>query len=189
MPRAARCSKILPDRAAPALAIALALAAAQFASSAIAQEETEEDAAPWAESAVVLPVFPGDADLIEFGLDRPTANRYYIDPRSIWVAPEGVVRYALVIVSSGGARNLSYEGLRCETRERRLYATGRADGTWARARRSDWLPLSHDGPSRYQLILDRRYLCPNRIAVRSAEEGIRALRSGGHPDVKIDQTN
>ncbi len=148
-----------------------------------------EEQPPWAEAKVAPPEYPGETGLIEFVLDRPTANRYFVDPLSLSVADDGVVRFTLVLNARGGANSVTYEGIRCATRERRLYATGRAEKAWATARDSDWRPIELTGPNRYHAMLYKQFLCPNRRPIRSAKEGIVALKRGVHPDVRIEYAN
>ena len=42
---------------------------------------------------------------------------------SLTVGTDGVVRYTVVVTSPAGARNVNYEGIRCDTYEWRLYAS------------------------------------------------------------------
>jgi hypothetical protein len=91
------------------------------------------------------------------------------------------VRYTLVILTSGGATNISYEGIRCSNRQVRLYATGRADRSWAPARLSAWRPIENKPVNRHHAALSRDYFCPNGSAITSAAEGLDALKRGKHP--------
>lgn len=149
----------------------------------------EVDQPPWSEAQVALPTYPTDAGLIEFTLDRPTSNRFYLDSRSLSAGIDDVVRFTAVVDAQGGARSIAYEGIRCATRERRLYAVGRADGTWAMVHDSTWRSIELTGPNRYHALLYRQFLCPNRRPIQSAEEGVAALRHGSHPDVRFEHRN
>jgi hypothetical protein len=104
---------------------------------------------------------------------------YYIDPASISVGADGVVRYSVVARSMGGATNVSYEGLRCNSRERILYAFGRADGSWSPARKLEWQSAA-GGTAKYFSTLADYYFCPNRKPVADAAEAVDALKQGGH---------
>lgn len=109
---------------------------------------------------------------------RTTDFRLQVDPRSLTVTPEGIVRYVLVARSPSGAQNVSYEAINCRSAEYRLYATGRADGAWQREE-SPWRSIG--SRTLAQRVLMREYFCPRRIAIASAAEGEMALRRGGHP--------
>ena len=129
-----------------------------------------------AEEAVELPAFPNDRTLIEFPVSAARGFRFYIDGDSLSVGGDGIVRYVLVARSvSGNVENVSYEGLRCRSAEHKRYAVGRSDGTWSEAS-SPWRTLAP-----WHRELQRDYFCPQTQPIRSADEGVRALREGSHP--------
>lgn len=145
-----------------------------------------EEPVEWKELELALPPFPQEKNLVPIYVSAVATNQYLVDVQSLSVGPDGVVRYALLVRMSGGAENISYEGLRCETREWKTYATGRATpegGVWMKARLSEWRPVENKPVNRHHAALSKDYLCPSGNAVRSAEEGRDALRRGGHPDV------
>lgn len=104
--------------------------------------------------------------------------RYYVDWGSVSVGEDRIVRYVLVARSASGAENMTFEGLRCQG-EYRVYAVGSRDGAWG-GRPSEWRPIPRN-PNAVQLALARRYFCPGRTAIRTSDEGQRAVRDGGHP--------
>ena len=123
-----------------------------------------------------LPRYPVAADLVEFRADGLSGFRLGIDPVSLTVS-DGIVRYALVARSTAGADNTTYEALNCRTGEYRLYASGRAEGRWV-AQQTPWREV---GRRPIQRALMRDYFCPGRRPIYSVQEGITALREGGHP--------
>ena len=130
------------------------------------------------EEAVVMPPFPRGAKLIEFPMADAGGFRFFIDGGTLSVGKDGVVRYTLVAQSPSGVRNVTYEGLRCQSAEQRLYATGRADSTWVPSR-TGWQSMQNARP--WQRALYREYFCPQKLPIRDADEGVRALQAGGHP--------
>lgn len=140
----------------------------------------EPEIAPWVEADYALPPFPKDEDLVEFELDGAFNMRAYVDQTAIGAGtPDGVVRYVMVVRAGGGATNVSYEGLRCDTNEYRIYATGTQEKTWAKARSSEWRKFKiHNRPQR---SLAYYYFCPNFTPVGSVREAQTALRLGTHP--------
>ncbi len=98
-----------------------------------------------------------------------------------------VVRFTLVARSPSGVDNVSYEGLRCP-REHRLYAVARAEGSWS-GRDSDWREFARGTSLGWQYALAQHFFCPHRDPIRSAAEGIDALRRGSHPSVYVDPKN
>lgn len=131
---------------------------------------------PWVEVAAQLPAAPRDADLLEFSVSAVAPHRYYVDPASISVGADRVVRYTVVIRAAGGARNVFFEGLRCETAERRLYAVGQPDGSWTRARDPDWRPIGLTSGREYRKALYEDIFCPGDIRVKDGAEAVANLK-------------
>jgi hypothetical protein len=143
--------------------------------------ENYEEEKKWVELESNPPAFPKPDDLIEIDAGAATSNRFYIDGKTLTVGQDGVVRYAMVVKTSGGSTNVSYEGLRCSTKERKLYAFGRSDNTWSAARNPAWQPIKTGSQHAF---LFRQYFCPNRVIINKAEEGVDALKRGGHPEAR-----
>jgi hypothetical protein len=140
----------------------------------------DEESSPgrWSEAEVKLPPFPKPGNLIKFAPSAATSNEFFIDPDSISVGADGVVRYALVVRSPGGAQNVSYEGIRCETREQKYYAFGRLDGTWVNVRSPQWKRIEYREVNRQHGVLYDDYLCRDRRRPRTAKEAINELKYG-----------
>jgi hypothetical protein len=168
-------------------AITVAIAASGFAqapgerlrdSAADSIDFTEK---PLDELPLQLPAPPKTGDLIEFDPGRPATLRFYVDPASLSVGTDRIVRFTIVVKVDGGASNVSYEGIRCKTRERKVYAYGRADGTWSQARAPQWTAIHGLNTDGYRFVLFENYFCPSRLIIASAREGVEALRRGAHP--------
>ncbi|RLJ62165.1 CNP1-like family protein [Sulfurisoma sediminicola] len=136
---------------------------------------------PWAEGETALPAFPQDSDLLPFYVSAATSNRFFIDAKSLSAGSDGVVRYVVVIKTSGGATNVTFEGIRCDAREYKLYATGRYDRTWGPLLAGQWRPIEYKDRNRHHSVLSRNFFCPNGVRIGSADEGRDALRRGKHP--------
>lgn len=135
-------------------------------------DKQEEDAVPPA------PKLPARAALLEFEVPGSRDFRYSIDGASLSVDAKEVVRYVLVARSPSGVENVTYEALRCKTDEYRVYALGRADGTWG-GRPSNWRPIAESRQPQHR-VLQREYFCPQNSPIANADEGRAALRQGGH---------
>ncbi|WP_263769670.1 CNP1-like family protein [Propionivibrio soli] len=136
------------------------------------------DEKPWAEMEVQLPAFPDRSNLIPFEVGAVRDTKFWIDGNSLSVGADGVIRYALVIESSAGAENISYEGIRCATREKRLYAFGRSDKTWSKARDNQWKPIRGSSNNHHVELFSNYFCVPGAPSLGSAEDARRALRSG-----------
>ncbi len=137
----------------------------------------------WTEQLSQLPAYPDDSNLIAFDAGSLTDYQHFIDTTSISVGQDGVIRFTLVTQSSAGAMNISYEGIRCETNERKLYAIGRDDKTWSRPRISEWQPLGFVRQFYAQRELSKNLFCPHKRIVKNREEAIRVLKNGVHPSL------
>ncbi len=131
---------------------------------------------PWVETAMKLPAYPKDESLIPFNVSSATRNKHFIDAHSISVGDDLVIRYTVVIEAAGGAKNVSFEGLRCESGERRLYAYGHPDGTWSKARNANWEGIKFRSLLSYGKALYEDHFCPDGIRVKDGQEAVRNLK-------------
>jgi hypothetical protein len=141
------------------------------------EHEFDQDK-PWVEMAAQLPPYPKAENLVEFNVSSATRNRYFVDTASISVGDDKVVRYTVVVEAAGGAKNVSFEGLRCETAERRLYAYGHSNGTWSKARNAGWEGIKLRSLLSYHKALYEDHFCPDGINVRDSGQAARTLRRG-----------
>lgn len=164
--------------------IALLIVGTLFSLTHVAQAGFEEDYEKqgWQEMEVQMPAAPQREYLRSFYVSAVTDNLFYIDTTSLTIGTDGVIRYVLLVETTSGARNVSFEGMRCETRERRMYASGRSDGSWSKSRRNEWVPVQEAVANRQYAALFYDYFCPSGMIVDSREAVIRALRSGGQTD-------
>ena len=133
---------------------------------------------PWAEMQAQLPAYPGDGTLLPIDVSAVTTHRFFVDEKSVSTGSDGVVRYTLVIKTSGGATNVSFEGIRCETREQKYYAIGRADGSWTRARDPRWRRIEFQHVNAHHLTLYGEYFCQGKFVRGNATQLVQALRRG-----------
>jgi hypothetical protein len=142
----------------------------------------EENTKAWQEIQAQLPAAPKPENLIEVKLDASTRNKLLIDTVSLSSGDDGVVRYTAIIRSPSGAENVSFEGLRCETGERKLYAFGRTSGKdagqWSRNRYAKWEPIQARLAGGYHRELFFHYLCTVNTR-RDVPTLLRLLKSGG----------
>ena len=163
---------------------ALAIAQNQNSPGNSRMNDRDEEAALRAE--VELPAFPTPGNLVEFYVSAVTPNKFLIDAATLSVSADRIVRYTLVVRTSGGAENTSFEGMNCKEGKWRLYATGRSDGTWVRSHSNEWRFIENKPVNRHHAALSRDLFCPNGGTLLNADEGRTALRLGKHPQVKLD---
>jgi len=126
--------------------------------------------------AAKLPAYPKAENLIPFNVSSATRNKHFIDAESVSVGEDRVIRYTVVIEAAGGATNVSFEGMRCEAGERRLYAYGHPDGTWSKARNAVWEGIKFRSLLSYHKALFEDHFCPDGIRVKDGKEAVRNLR-------------
>ncbi|MDD3354438.1 CNP1-like family protein [Zoogloea sp.] len=137
----------------------------------------EQVKAEWKEFEWTLPPYPVDADLIPFRPSAEATAAFFVDGRSLRVDPDEVVRYTLVIRSAGGAENVSFEGMRCETAERKLFAIGRSKGDWVPSRNDAWQRISDNALNRHHALLFKEFFCLPGSILPSREDILRNLRA------------
>ncbi len=129
-----------------------------------------------AESPVVLPVPAQKNNLLSFYVSPTTTLEFAIDAKSVSVTEEGIVRFVLIVTSQSGASNISYEGIRCSTGERKLYAVGQTNGSWTTARRDVWETIIDRGINRQHAALAKDYFCETGMVAGKAEVIVDRLR-------------
>jgi hypothetical protein len=158
-----------------ALGLILPLAACAQADSA---EGNSADAGRGGEAQAPLPEYPKPENYLPLQVSATTPFVFFVDAKSVSVGKDGVVRYSLIAKSSGGALNISFEGIRCSERQFRVYAFGRSDNTWSESRTSPWQPIPADARNAQRAVLYRDYFCSVGGIIATADDGVRALRRG-----------
>lgn len=127
------------------------------------------------ESDWTLPAAPKAEDLLRF---YTSENQIFsLDPTSLIIATDGSVRYTMVTVSKSGAKNISYEGLRCATYEKKLVAFGRADGSWSQSRNKEWTPINNTGANKQHSVLAHDFMCDGNSTAGDAAKILQRIRS------------
>ena len=131
----------------------------------------------WRESEVPPPPAFNLKRLIRVPGPDGSAFKFGIDPATLSVTPEGVVRYVIVASSVDGGQNVMYEGIRCSAGQHRVYARQTATGGWSVLRDSEWQPMYGSAASRHALALSLAGVCKDRAVNRSASNIVRTLKS------------
>ncbi len=135
----------------------------------------------WVELEAKPPAYPRDEKLLQFEGAAAVPHRFFLDPDSLSMGEDGVVRYTLVVKAGGGANNTSYEGIRCDVRQYKIYAVGRRDGNWTTARDPRWRDIDFRDANRPHNVLYDGILCEGRAPVKSARDAVNNLRYGPKP--------
>ncbi len=132
------------------------------------EEETENQKKTWQETAILLPAAPQMTDLLPFEVATTVTQVFAIDAKSLTINADGVIRYTLVAQSQSGAKSTSYEGIRCQTFEKKLYSFGHKDGSWSLSRRDQWEPITGSVINRAHVALAQDYFCQNKTSAGDA---------------------
>lgn len=128
----------------------------------------------WKEMDAPAPAPLRTQGLIRIDLPESTL-RFGVDPASITLTSDGIVRYVVVATSSSGAVNAFYEGIRCSTAETRLYARHNPDSGWVPVKDGQWRSLYETRPSRNSLVIARTGACIGAAPNQSVAQIVRDL--------------
>jgi hypothetical protein len=130
----------------------------------------------WKESVVEPPPYPDDRNLIALPALPGDSLKVFVDRASLSRADDYVLRFTLVIESGSGARNVLFEGIRCETGEYKTYGYGAAGGKLEPLKTATWRPIENLGQNAYRWRLYRHYVCTDSLSARGPEEFLRELQ-------------
>ncbi|MGI4846936.1 MAG: CNP1-like family protein [Janthinobacterium lividum] len=141
-------------------------------------EDFDDAEKTWQELSVQMPPQPVAANLLPFYTNPTATQTFAIDGSSLSIGADGVVRYVLVATSEYGARNVTYEGIRCETSEQKLYAIGHEQGSWSRSRNDSWKPIRSSASNGGQAALYNDYFCDTGLVNGKVADIVGRLRKG-----------
>ena len=151
----------------------LSLAAALLAMSLAAQAQQGPPDAGDAEVQYSAPPDLRLDGLIPLEMPRSTL-RFGVDPASVSVGTDRIVRYVVVATSDTGAVNALYEGIRCRTGEFKVYARHTPGAGWTQVKDSPWQSLQGQ---RHSQLIAREGACVGRGANLTAAQVVHDLRS------------
>lgn len=142
------------------------------------------DDPPWQEAAITPPSSFSTDQLQTFEVSQGAALSYGIDPKTLRVDEDGVVRYVLVARSSSGALNALYQGVRCQTAEVKTYGRWNNNAsTWNTNTKEEWQPLLFSGASRPAMMLARAGICDGRTINGSPAKILQTIKQG-RPEIR-----
>jgi hypothetical protein len=138
-------------------------------SAALAQQEYLLDTPEWAEDAVPPPPAFSSEHLIAIDMPPHVTVKVGVDPETIVVGKDGVVRYVMVMRNATGNTNAVYEGVRCTTDEVKTYARSGASGQWSMRANAEWKAVNDNQPSPHAQIFARQGGCKDHFAPAKQE--------------------
>jgi len=130
----------------------------------------------WEESqAPTPPTFHTDR-LLRLDMPPFVSLTFGIDPATILITPDGIVRYVVVARSQSGAISAFYEGILCARSEVKRYARLQSDGSWRAELQPAWRPLNDNQPSRHALVFARQGACDGATTASSVADVVRKMK-------------
>ena len=131
----------------------------------------------WKEVEVSPPPTFSTTQLLPLEMPYFVSLKFGVDPASLAITPDGIVRYVMVATNASGSVNAMYEGIRCVTGEVKTYARANASGVWSTVKDAQWRNLTDNLPSKHALALARQGACDGRAApASSTADIIKALK-------------
>jgi CNP1-like family len=115
------------------------------------------------EQAPPPPAFSKDA-LVKIDMPPHVSVKVGVDPNTVVVGSDGVVRYVVVMINASGSVNAAFEGIRCASDEVKTYARWSSAGTWAVLNDPPWKGINDNMPSKHAYAFARQGACDSRIA-------------------------
>ncbi len=117
------------------------------------------------------------ARVIPIEMPRYVSLRFGVDPATLSITPDGIVRYVMVATSAAGTVSAMYEGIRCATGEVKTYSRYNAQGPWSPVENPQWQDLSGNLPSRHALALARQGACEGSMPASSTNAIVNTLKN------------
>ncbi|MCW5649745.1 MAG: CNP1-like family protein [Ramlibacter sp.] len=115
--------------------------------------------------------------LVPFEVNIGSQLKFGVDPATIQIGSDGIVRYVIVAQSATGVVNAMYEGLRCSTGEVRTFARYNANSGWSPLEKAGWRSLWATQPSKHSLMFAKQGGCNGNSAPRSVAQIVRDLKN------------
>ena len=105
-----------------------------------------------------------------------------VDPETVSVGADGVVRYVVVMRNASVSVNAAYEGIQCPDAEVKTYARASTTaGKWVPIEQPEWKSLSDNLPSRHAYAIAQQGACDGHAVAGRAPDIVRALKRGRKP--------
>ena len=104
-----------------------------------------------------------------------------IDPETISISPNGMVRYVVVMRNTAGSVSAAFEGLVCASGQVITYARAQGNGSWTIVTTPVWRDMGDNLPSRHAMAFARQGAC-DAGGVRTPADIVNALRQGRRND-------
>jgi hypothetical protein len=131
----------------------------------------------WKETETPAPPTFASSRLIPLNMPPYVSLKLGVDPNTLVVTPDGIVRYVVVATNTSGSTTAMYEGIRCATGEVKTYARFNSGGEWEPLKDPKWMDLAGKQPSKHALALARQGVCEGATTTgHSVSDIVKALK-------------
>jgi hypothetical protein len=134
----------------------------------------QSDAVERIEDAPPAPPVYSTENLIRIEMPPYVTLKIGVDPKTIEVTADGLVRYVVVMRSTSGMTTAAYEGVRCTKGEVKTYARVNSAGIWVPDSQAQWRRLADSMGSRHAQAIVQQGGCEGVVGGRR-EDVINAL--------------
>ena len=141
------------------------------------QAQSQVEDPDWAESEAPTPPAFKSTALIAIDMPHYVTLKFGIDPDTLVITPDGILRYVMLAVNTSGSVNAMYEGIRCATGQVKTYARAGNSGVWSVVKEPQWRNLHDNLPSKHAVAFARQGACNGGSTTGiSVADIIRALK-------------
>lgn len=141
--------------------------------------QVASDDPDWEETAAPPPPSFNKDRLIPIDMPSYVTLSFGVDPATLVITPDGIVRYVVIASNPAGSISAMYEGIRCSTGEFKTYARFASNGQWSLIKAPSWRDMYDTQlPSRHAKSLARQGVCDGMaLASNSVEAVVKALKN------------
>ena len=141
----------------------------------VAGAQTAPPPPEWVEEKPPAPPAFTTHQLIPIDMPHYVSVEVGIDPATLTVGTDGVVRYVVVMRNTFGSSVAAFEGIRCTTDEVKTYARFGTAGQWVAVKEPEWKPINGNMPSKHAFTIARQGACDTHLS-STREETIKLLK-------------
>jgi len=144
--------------------------------------QTPVETPEWTEGTTPPPPAFSTKQLVPIEMPAYVSLKIGIDPETVTVGTDNVVRYVVVMQNGSGSVNAAYEGIQCTNGEVKTYArVSGVAGQWVNIEQPEWKSLTDNLPSRHAHAFAQQGACDAHTVAGRAADIVRSLKRGHKP--------